>query len=221
MEFHLWNVERLSSAASFRGSAFGRSSITSLGCHRLAGFVKNQTGTVLIEVEGEAPALEQFTAELTERPPPLAHITHLSWRPQTPRGENPFRIEASEADAASPVFLSPDVAACAECLAEMFDPADRRYGYPFLNCTNCGPRLTIITGAPYDRQRTTMAAFPMCAACRAEYDDPSDRRFHAQPTACAVCGPCLELRDGAGNRFRRPTRSLFLPPQCWTERSGR
>ncbi len=96
-----------------------------------------------------------------------------SWEQRAPRGERQFRIESSEADAASPVFISPDVATCPDCLAELLDPADRRYGYPFLNCTNCGPRLTIITGAPYDRQRTTMAAFAMCAACRAEYDDPA------------------------------------------------
>ena len=137
-------------------------------------------------------------AELKERPPPLAHVTQLSWEAQTPRGDDQYCIEASEADAASPIFLSPDVAACDECLAKMFDPADRRHGYPFLNCTNCGPRPTIITGAPYDRQRTTMAAFPMCAACRAEYDNPADRRFHAQPTACADCGPRLQALDGVG-----------------------
>jgi hydrogenase maturation protein HypF len=165
---------------------------------RLAGFVRNQTGDVAIEVEGEPSSLDQFVAELKDRPPPLAHITHLSWDAQAPRGEDHFRIESSEADAASPVYLSPDVGVCAECLAEVLDPADRRFGYPFLNCTNCGPRLTIITGAPYDRQRTTMAGFPMCAACRAEYDNPTDRRFHAQPTACAACGPRLQTLDRTG-----------------------
>src|SRR5204863_2108707 len=109
-----------------------------------------------------------------------------------------FRIEPSEADTTSPIFISPDVATCSECFTELFDPTDRRYGYPFLNCTNCGPRLTIITGAPYDRPRTTMASFEMCAACRAEYEDPANRRFHAQPTACPVCGPRLELRGAGG-----------------------
>ena len=164
----------------------------------LRGFVKNQTGSVLIEIEGESPSLECFLAELVERPPPLAHIQHLSWEQRALRGEQQFRIESSESDAASSVFISPDVATCSECLAEVLDPRDRRHGYPFLNCTNCGPRLTIITGAPYDRQRTTMAAFPMCAACRAEYEDPRDRRFHAQPTACPACGPRLQLLDGSG-----------------------
>jgi hydrogenase maturation protein HypF len=165
---------------------------------QLGGFVKNQTGSVLIEVEGEPPSLERFLAELAEQPPALALIEHLSWESRPPQGEPRFRIEASEADPASPIFLSPDVATCADCLAEMLDPADRRFGYPFLNCTSCGPRLTIITGAPYDRRRTTMASFLMCAACRAEYDDARQRRFHAQPTACAACGPRLQLLGAAG-----------------------
>jgi hydrogenase maturation protein HypF len=165
--------------------------------HHLAGFVKNQTGSVLIEVEGETPSLEQFAAELSHRPPPLAHIEDFSWHPLSPRGERGFRIELSEADPTSPVFISPDVAVCPDCLAELFDPADRRYRYPFLNCTNCGPRLTIITGAPYDRRRSTMTTFALCPACAAEYADPHNRRFHAQPTACATCGPRLELLDTA------------------------
>jgi len=114
----------------------------------LSGFVKNQTGSVLIEVEGEPSSLECFLSELAERPPPLAYIEQLSCEKRTPRGEQEFRIESSESDGVSPVFISPDVATCPDCLAEVFDPGDRRHGYPFLNCTNCGPRLTIITGAP-------------------------------------------------------------------------
>jgi hydrogenase maturation protein HypF len=165
---------------------------------RLGGFVKNRTGSVFIEIEGPAPDLESFLAELADSPPPLARVEHLSWEPRPPRGEHCFSIEASDSDPAAPVFTSPDVATCPECLAEVLDPHDRRHGYPFLNCTNCGPRLTIITGAPYDRARTTMAAFPLCAACRAEYEDPGDRRFHAQPTACAACGPRLQLLDNGG-----------------------
>lgn len=164
----------------------------------LVGFVRNQTGSVVIEVEGEPPSLERFLGELTDRPPPLAHIESLSWERRDPRHDRQFRIESSEADGVSPVFISPDVATCPDCLAEMLDPADRRFGYPFLNCTNCGPRLTIITGAPYDRHRTTMAPFAMCSSCRAEYDDPADRRFHAQPTACPDCGPRLLALDAAG-----------------------
>jgi hydrogenase maturation protein HypF len=165
---------------------------------RLGGFVRNQTGSVLIEVEGETPSLERFLNELTSQPPPLASIQELSWERREPRGVSRFRIESSAADATGTIFLSPDVATCPDCLAELFNPADRRYRYPFLNCTSCGPRLTIITGAPYDRPRTTMADFALCPACRAEYDDPSNRRFHAQPTACAECGPRLQLLDATG-----------------------
>ncbi len=164
----------------------------------LAGFVRNQTGSVVIEVEGESPSLERFLQELTKQPPPLAHIEHLSWEPRLPRGERRFQIEASASDPTGPVFISPDVSTCPDCLAELFTPTDRRHGYPFLNCTNCGPRLTIITGAPYDRLRTTMASFPLCPACRAEYEDPRDRRFHAQPIACPACGPHLQLLDANG-----------------------
>jgi hydrogenase maturation protein HypF len=171
---------------------------------RLGGFVRNQSGGVLIEIEGESPSLERFLSDLAGQPPPLAQVEHLSWERRPPRGEGDFRIESSEADAAGPVFISPDVATCPACLAEMLDPRDRRHGYPFLNCTNCGPRLTIITGAPYDRPRTTMAAFAMCAACRAEYEAPADRRFHAQPTACAACGPRLRLLDAAGRPLAAP-----------------
>ncbi len=101
-------------------------------------------------------------------------------------------------DETGPIFISPDIATCADCLADLFDPDDRRYRYPFLNCTNCGPRLTIVTGTPYDRERTSMAAFAMCPACRAEYEDPTNRRFHAQPTACPACGPQLTYLDHRG-----------------------
>lgn len=164
----------------------------------LGGLVKNQTGTVRIEIEGEPAALDVFLNELARRPPPLAQIEHLAWQPLPPVGETAFRIEESDADGDSPIFISPDVATCDDCLQEMRDPNNRRYRYPFLNCTNCGPRLTIITGAPYDRPRTTMAGFALCPACRAEYNDPADRRFHAQPTACPVCGPRLFLANDRG-----------------------
>jgi hydrogenase maturation protein HypF len=166
--------------------------------HHLGGFVKNRAGSVHIEVEGDTPALDQFFEELSRRPPPLAQIEHLSWEPRSIANVRQFVIEPSDSAAASPVFLSPDVATCADCLAELLSPADRRFGYPFLNCTNCGPRLTIILGAPYDRARTTMASFAMCPGCRAEYDNPADRRFHAQPTCCATCGPSLAALDGRG-----------------------
>jgi len=167
---------------------------------KLYGFVENRTGGVLIEVEGEAQSLDRFLLELTSDVPPLAQIDRVSWDRQSPRGERDFRIERSETDTRGPIFVSADVATCDACIAELFNPRDRRYRYPFLNCTNCGPRLTIVTGAPYDRQRTTMASFHMCADCRAEYEDPGNRRFHAQPTACPACGPQLQLLDAQGKR---------------------
>ncbi len=166
---------------------------------RLRGFVKNVEGSVLIEVEGEPSTLDRFLHELRADSPPLARIDAVTWSDRPARGEPSFRIELSEGGDEGQVFISADVATCDDCLDELFDPRDRRYLYPFLNCTNCGPRLTIITAAPYDRERTSMAMFAMCPACRAEYDDPADRRFHAQPTACPACGPRLSLLDGSGN----------------------
>lgn len=172
--------------------------------HRLAsrfdlrGFVRNQTSDVLIEVEGEGRSLDGFLAELTSGPPPLAQIDEVRWVSRLPRGDLDFAIEMSTSDASGLIFHSPDISTCDDCLAELFDPSDRRYRYPFLNCTNCGPRFTIIRSAPYDRERTTMASFALCAACQAEYRDPSNRRFHAEPVACPVCGPRLRILDGQG-----------------------
>jgi hydrogenase maturation protein HypF len=164
----------------------------------LSGFVQNRMGGVWIEVEGDVRSLEHFLTELATKPPPLARIDQLNWERRPTKGDCQFRIQPSEVESSGPIFVSPDVATCADCLAELLAPTDRRHRYPFLNCTNCGPRLTIVTGAPYDRQRTTMAAFPLCAACRAEYENPTDRRFHAQPTCCPACGPRLQLLDGQG-----------------------
>jgi len=164
----------------------------------LRGFVMNQSGGVLIEVEGDPGSLDRFLAELTDRPPPLARIDEVCWTPRPATGESRFRIDPSGGDATHSVFISPDVGTCSACLTELFDPGDRRYRYPFLNCTHCGPRLTIVTGAPYDRERTTMARFAMCLECRAEYNDPGDRRFHAQPIACPACGPRLRILDEHG-----------------------
>ncbi|HZW30377.1 MAG TPA: Sua5/YciO/YrdC/YwlC family protein, partial [Isosphaeraceae bacterium] len=169
----------------------------------LKGWIRNGDGGVVIEVEGGPSTLDSFLAELTSQPPPLARIDAVHWSNRPPRGDSGFLIEPSEADLASEIFISPDVATCDDCLAELFDPGDRRYRYPFLNCTNCGPRLTIITGAPYDRERTSMASFAMCPECRAEYEDPGDRRFHAQPTACPRCGPGLLLLDHQGQPIAR------------------
>ena len=186
-------VAGLVQGVGFRPFIFGLAS--RLG---LRGFVRNQTDGVVIEVEGELGALDQFLAELTEKPPPRACIDHVLCVAQAPRGEATFRIETSADISTGVVFIQPDIATCENCRAELFDQANRRYRYPFLNCCDCGPRLTIIQGTPYDRARTTMAGFPMCPLCRAEYDDPGNRRFHAQPIACPACGPRLQVLDARG-----------------------
>ncbi len=165
---------------------------------QLAGLVQNRSGEVWIEVEGRDADLDRFTACLRSQAPTLSRIDTLYWRSIPAQHDSHFRILASEDASSTQVFVSPDVATCVDCRRELFDPSDRRYRYPFLNCTHCGPRLTIIHRAPYDRVNTTMATFAMCSACRAEYDDPRDRRFHAQPIACPDCGPRLQLLDGQG-----------------------
>jgi hydrogenase maturation protein HypF len=165
----------------------------------LRGRVLNNTTGVLIDVEGEMNAISQFIDEIRFSPPPLSVIESVERRDHlTPANYADFRIVESDAAGEKFVPLSADIATCNECLKELFDPADRRYRYPFINCTNCGPRFTIIEGVPYDRDKTTMREFAMCAACRAEYENPRDRRFHAEPTACAVCGPRVFLADENG-----------------------
>lgn len=166
--------------------------------HRLAGSVCNVAGAVLIDAEGGTATLDQFLVELHGTAPPLSQIESIEWDSLPVAHLAGFRIEESVVDATGSNLIAADVATCRECLAELFDPGDRRFRYPFLNCTNCGPHLTIIRGAPYDRCRTTMSSFAMCDDCRAEYEDPSNRRFHAQPTACPACGPRLELVTSDG-----------------------
>jgi hydrogenase maturation protein HypF len=163
----------------------------------LGGFVRNDSEGVLIEVEGPPQAVAELCRRLVTDAPPLARIAGLAVDALAPAGDEAFAIVASEGGAPA-VPVSVDIATCAECLAELADPADRRHRYPFTNCTNCGPRYTIVREVPYDRPATTMAAFEMCAACRREYEDPADRRFHAQPNACPACGPTLTLRTPAG-----------------------
>jgi hydrogenase maturation protein HypF len=166
---------------------------------QLTGFVLNHAGGVAIEVEGDLDRLEQFEHELTESAPPLARIESIGTRQVALAGTSAFHIADSCVEGIASLAMSPDVATCDDCLRELFDPADRRFRYPFINCTACGPRLTIVTGSPYDRERTTMAPFVMCADCRAEYLNPANRRFHAEPIACAVCGPRLEVRLATGS----------------------
>jgi len=164
----------------------------------LAGFVRNDELGVSIEIEGAPERVEEFQRRLPAEPPPLAAIESVEPRELEPRGERDFRILESVGDGVARAPVSPDVATCPACLAELFDPADRRYRYPFVNCTACGPRFTIVRAVPYDRARTTMAGFEMCAPCRAEFEDPRDRRFHAQPNACPQCGPRARLLDPGG-----------------------
>ena len=162
--------------------------------HGISGFVLNDADGVLVEAEGAPRDLAAFTAAITAEAPPLARVASVKETPCDPRFERGFTIVLSrDAAAARTTLISPDAATCDDCLRELFDPADRRYRYPFVNCTNCGPRFTIVTSVPYDRQRTTMAGFPLCDACRREYEDPCDRRFHAEPIACPACGPRLTM----------------------------
>ncbi|GAB2500420.1 carbamoyltransferase HypF [Corynebacterium atrinae] len=157
----------------------------------VTGFCGNNDREVFIEVQGTLSDVEAFYAELLETLPALATVVRADVDKQDPREEAGFRIVPSEHVPGARTLLPPDVATCADCLADMSDPANRRYRYPFTTCTNCGPRLSIIQGLPYDRPLTTMRDFPMCPACQAEYEDPRDRRFHAQPISCPDCGPRL------------------------------
>jgi hydrogenase maturation protein HypF len=164
----------------------------------LDGFVANDERGVVLEVEGDPDAVERFLERLPREAPALATVERVGAEAIAPVGTAGFRIVESASRGVPAALVSPDTATCAACLAELFDPADRRHRYPFINCTDCGPRFTIVRGVPYDRPLTTMAGFAMCAACRAEYEDPRDRRFHAQPNACPACGPSVALLDASG-----------------------
>jgi hydrogenase maturation protein HypF len=164
----------------------------------LAGWVLNDSLGVLIEIEGADPAVAGFLVRLGSEAPPLAVVERISSEGVAPTAERGFQIRSSEPAGEPAAPVSPDSATCSECLAEMRDPGDRRHRYPFVNCTNCGPRFTIVEAVPYDRSLTTMSGFEMCEACRSEYEDPLDRRFHAQPNACPACGPRARLTDGDG-----------------------
>jgi hydrogenase maturation protein HypF len=164
----------------------------------LTGSVRNDSGGVVVEVEGPEGAVAEFSRVLRAAPPPLARVEDVQVDELDPCGGTGFTIEASRAAAGDRTPAPPDVATCTDCLSELADPADRRYRHPFVSCTNCGPRFTVITDLPYDRPATTMAGFPMCADCAREYADPTDRRFHAQPIACPACGPRLEFHGADG-----------------------
>lgn len=164
----------------------------------LSGWVRNCSFGVALELQGEEALLVRFEQRLHDELPPLASIATLTRQElQLQTAESAFEIRPSS-DGPCDIRIAPDSALCSDCLRELFDPSDRRYRYPFITCTNCGPRYTIVTGVPYDRPLTTMAAFPLCPSCEAEYRNPADRRFHAQPVACPDCGPRLSLYDGEG-----------------------
>lgn len=176
----------------------------------LTGTVGNTSEGVRMEVQGPPEAVARFGRRLQAELPPLARLVSLAQEECAPqRGEAAFVIMPSSGHAGHSVLVSPDMGICPDCLADMHDPANRRYAYPFTNCTNCGPRYTITRSIPYDRAVTSMSCFPLCPECAAEYGDPANRRFHAQPIACPACGPRLWLVDAAAaesgdTALRRP-----------------
>jgi hydrogenase maturation protein HypF len=172
--------------------------------HSLQGWVKNSSSGVYIEVEGPPKKVEQFTEQLPLEAPPRSRIESLKFVDLPLAGFCGFEIQESLEEEGRYQLISPDIATCSACREEIFDPRDRRHRYPFTNCTNCGPRFTIMEDIPYDRPRTTMARFRMCPDCRREYEDPADRRFHAQPNACPMCGPRLQLADAEGKPLPAP-----------------
>ncbi len=163
--------------------------------HGLRGQVANTAAGVAVHLEGPAEGIGNFLDDLPRQKPPLAHIVEIRSTERTVQGFEGFSIAPSRGAEQRGTLIAPDAAVCEDCLRELFDPTDRRFEYPFINCTNCGPRYTIIEDIPYDRPRTSMRHFSMCPECQAEYDDPADRRFHAQPNACPVCGPQVALFD--------------------------
>lgn len=174
----------------------------------LSGYVYNDTEGVYIEIEGEKKSADDFTASMTEKAPPLSYVIDVSAEDSRVIGMKGFQITESRHTDERSAFYSPDVAVCDECLAEFFDPDNRRYHYPFITCINCGPRFSIISDIPYDRSNTTMDCFPLCKDCAAEYRSPDDRRFHAQPTACGTCGPHLSFYDISGRLISEETDAI-------------
>ncbi|MBI1763009.1 MAG: carbamoyltransferase HypF [Acidobacteria bacterium] len=184
----------------------------------LTGRVFNNPTGVVIEVQGEPCAIEEFVCDIRLHPPPLSHIEAVERNDNlTPADFRDFRIVASAPEGAKFTPISADSATCPDCRRELFDPRDRRYRYPFINCTNCGPRFTIIEGIPYDRAQTTMRDFEMCPACRAEYENPLDRRFHAEPIACPDCGPQLFLTDAHGHERANAEEAVSRTRQLLAE----
>ena len=175
----------------------------------VAGHVLNDARGVVVEVEAAPETVDRFLARLVAEAPPLARVERVVAEPVRETGQLGFAIRASPRGGEPRAAVTPDSGTCADCLAELFDPADRRFRYPFINCTNCGPRFTIVRDIPYDRPNTTMAGFAMCPVCRGEYDDPADRRFHAQPNACPACGPSLRLLPAVADPLAGAVQALL------------
>ena len=185
--------------------------------HQLAGWVRNSASGVDIEVTGNKKDLQNFLEQIPLAAPPLAEIDSIESQEIKLQDFSGFKIVSSKGKRSDFIPVSPDVAVCGQCLAELFDPEDRRYRYPFINCTNCGPRFTIIKDIPYDRPKTTMAGFEMCTDCREEYENPRDRRFHAQPVACAVCGPQVWLETASGEKLAEKETAIQQARQLLSE----
>lgn len=191
---------RISVRGVVQGVGFRPFVYTAASAAGLSGTVRNDSSGAIIELEGHPDDIDRFLDRLRDAPPPLAVIDAVETQDIPAVGGTSFRIVDTSRSDGGRTLVSPDVAMCADCGAEQRDPANRRYRHAFVNCTNCGPRFTIIAGVPYDRANTTMAAFPMCGDCATEYADPADRRFHAQPVCCPQCGPTLTYRDACGQR---------------------
>ncbi len=180
----------------------------------LAGWVENTTFGVRLEIEGDDAAIAAFLRQVDEAPPPNAAVISVAIRDMACLADDTFVIRQSASQGARIAQILPDLATCADCLRELFDPGDRRYQYPFINCTHCGPRFSIVEDVPYDRARTSMRQFPMCPACRAEYEDPLNRRFHAEPNACPVCGPRIASWDVGGKELAKGREALLAAAQA-------
>jgi hydrogenase maturation protein HypF len=177
--------------------------------YALTGTVSNTSSGVLAIIEGSLSRLDQFINAIEKKKPPLSSVTRIASKQIPVTGFKDFQIIQSKSSESSNTLISPDVTVCADCLAEMQNPNNRRFEYPFINCTNCGPRFTIIKDIPYDRPKTSMKAFKMCPDCQQEYDDPMDRRFHAQPNACQVCGPRISLMDNKGCKIHLHSENVL------------
>ena len=200
--------------------------------HQVTGWVLNTVEGVIVHAEGESDNIDAFILALSEQAPAAAQVKKITIKEVPLEGHDHFEIHFSEdEEPRTTTLVSPDLATCDACVGELFDPANRRYHYPFINCTNCGPRFTIMRGLPYDRAQTSMAPFTMCKDCEQEYHDPADRRFHAQPDACFVCGPHLGwalsdlktplTQDDLSWAYDRQTSDSFIAEAAQLLREGK